>query len=55
MSNNLYILLFQILLKDTIKFNNSPNYLLNLLEKEDKSIEDYCLNYQVKQDSTIIG
>ena len=45
---------FRFILKDTTKFNNSPNYLLNLLEKEDKSIEEYCLNCQVKQDSDTV-
>ena len=41
---------FRFFMKDATKFNNSPYYLLNLLEKEDKSIEEYCLNCQVKQD-----
>ena len=34
---------------DSTNFNNRKNYLLNLLEVEEESIEDYCLNCQIKQ------
>ena len=53
----LFIYLFLIIrffLIDTTKFNNSPNYLLNLIEKEEQSIEDFCLNCQtIKDDETV--
>ena len=32
---------------DTTKFNNRQNYLLNLIENEEKTIEEFCLNCQV--------
>jgi ankyrin repeat protein len=48
------IFIFRFYLIDTTKFNNNQNYLLNLLVKEEQSIEDYCLNCQIKQNSEII-
>ena len=37
-------------MKDTTKFNNRRNYLINLLEIEEKQIEDFCLNCQIQKD-----
>ena len=33
--------LFQFYIKDSIKYNNRRNYLINILESEEQSIEDY--------------
>ena len=50
----IYLFFFlRFYLKDATKFNNSPNYLLNLLEK-DQEIEEYCLNCQVMQDKDMV-
>ena len=35
--------------KDTTRFNNRKNYLINLLENEEKPIEDFCLNCQIER------
>ena len=35
-------------------FNDRRNYLLNLIENEEKSIEDYCLNCQIVQHSDTV-
>ena len=48
----LFIYIFFIYIfytKDATKFNNRRDYLLNLLEIEEKSIEDFCLNCQIKR------
>ena len=34
---------------NTTKFNNRRNYLMNLLENEEKPIEDFCLNCQIER------
>ena len=39
--------LFRFFIIDTTKFNNRPNYLLNLLEIEDRPIENFCINCQI--------
>ena len=41
--------LFQFYIKDSIKYNNRRNYLINILESEEQSIEDYCINCQIVQ------
>ena len=50
----LLLFMFRFFLIDTTKFNNNQNYLLNLLEKEEISIEDYCLNCQIKQNEEMV-
>ena len=46
----LYIFfIFTFYMRDTTKFNNRRNYLINLLEVEEKEIEDFCLNCQIKK------
>ena len=40
----LMIFIIRFYLIDTTKYNNQPNYLLNLIEIEEKPIDDYCLN-----------
>ena len=41
--------IFQFYMKDSAKFNNRRNYLLNILDTEEQSIEDYCINCQIIQ------
>ena len=50
----LMIFIIRFYLIDTTKFNNQPNYLLNLIEIEEKPIDDYCLNCQILQNSETI-
>ena len=46
----IYIFFFYIFYtNDATKYNKRRNYLLNLLEIEEKSIEDFCLNCQIKR------
>ena len=47
----LVFFIFRFYKKNPIIFNNRNNYLLNLLEIEEKSIEDYCINCQIIQHS----
>ena len=50
----LMIFIIRFYLIDTTKYNNQPNYLLNLIEIEEKPIDDYCLNCQILQNSETI-
>ena len=47
-----FIIRFYII--DTTKYNNQKDYLLNILEKEEKPIEEYCLNCQIIQNNEIV-
>jgi len=39
---------------DATKINNRQNYLLNIIETEEKPIEEYCLNCQIIQNNNIV-
>ena len=41
--------IFKFYTEDTTRFNKRKNYLLNLLENEEKPIEDFCLNCQIQR------
>lgn len=43
--------IFRFYLSDSTIYNNRRNYLLNLIETEEKSIEEYCINCQIVQHS----
>ena len=43
--------IFKFYMEDATKFNNKRNYLINLLEEEEKPIEDFCLNCQIEKKS----
>ena len=47
-------IIIRFYLKDTTKFDNRKNYLLDLIEKEEKPIEDYCLNCQIIQNNDTV-
>ena len=42
-------ILYRFYKKNPTSFNDKNNFLLNLLEKEEKSIENYCINCQIIQ------
>ena len=50
----LMIFIIRFYLIDTTKFNSKSNYLLDLIEIEEKPIEDYCLNCQILKNSETI-
>ena len=43
------IFIIRFYLTNPTNYNNEANYLLNLLEIEEKPIEDYCMNCQIIQ------
>ena len=47
-----FIIRFYI--KNPTSFNTNKNYLLNMLENEEKSIEDYCINCQIIQQNDTV-
>ena len=49
----IYIIIRFYSINPTI-YNNNKTYLLNLLETEEKSIEDYCLNCQIVQNHNTV-
>ena len=42
-------IIIRFFLSNPTSFNDRSNYLINLLETEEKSIEDYCINCQIIQ------
>ena len=46
--------IFKFYSEDITKYNNRRNYLLNLIENEEKPIEDYCLNCQIERNHNTV-